>query len=550
MTGKNVLNSNNAGGAGQSRAVGLFLLKRYEEAVEAYDDLLRRDPDNIVFWLNKKICQIYLSPPDAAFFNDMLQRLNDLPAQGYLCLADVLSDLQRYEEAVVFANKAIEKDPDNVDACLLKSILLDNLDRFDEQYSFICTFYPRLKRDERVLCFLSYYAVLFWNMQQADYFLKKALKLNEPFVLQNNFFYVTLEAKNREEKIITYGAQALDDRTDNPTVWLALGKAYAALGQNKAVDETFEALSRLATIPDDIKLQWIGCLIEEKEFEKAFDLLSQISDFSEEYFLLVYSFLYEMHRSGQTQKAREKAYFWLSEDDPDPSIDFLCTAFLGEQTDMPAPLFFVKKISEIFAVRRLDQTKNKKKYFGTDLLDQALQSVKLPIGRSMSVLDIGCGTGAASSVLTDFSRPSGVLTGVDISDFILDFASDRQTYNELEESDIISFCSENTEKYDLVVGLDSLFFFSDLMPVFQSVNQALKPKGLFAFTVRASESKDDFIEDFSLDFHGYFKHNPDFVSACLNAAGFEELYRADGLLYRISKTQELHGHVFVAQKKA
>lgn len=170
MTEENVLNNNNAGGAGQSRAVGLFLLKRYDEAAAVYDALLRQDPDNIVFWVNKIICVLQYSEPDAAFFDDMLQRVSHLPAQGYLCLADVLYNLERYQESLVFINKALELDPDNIDACLLKARLLDISNRADELYQFICSFYPRLKRDERVLCFTAFYAALFWNMEQADYF--------------------------------------------------------------------------------------------------------------------------------------------------------------------------------------------------------------------------------------------------------------------------------------------------------------------------------------------------------------------------------------------
>ena len=170
MTEENVLNNDNADGAGQSRAVGLFLLKRYNEAAAVYDDLLRQAPDNIAFWVNKMICVLQYSEPDAAFFNDMLQQISRLPAQGYLCLADVLYNLERHEEALIFVNKALESEPDNVDACLLKARLLDISGRSEELYQFICSFYPRLKRDERVLCFAAFYAVLFWNMEQADYF--------------------------------------------------------------------------------------------------------------------------------------------------------------------------------------------------------------------------------------------------------------------------------------------------------------------------------------------------------------------------------------------
>lgn len=546
MTEENVLNNDNAGGAGQSRAVGLFLLKRYNEAAAVYDDLLRRDPDNIAFWVNKMICVLQYSEPDAAFFNDMLQRVSRLPAQGYLCLADVLYNLERHEEALVFVNKALESEPDNVDACLLKARLLDISGRSEELYQFICSFYPRLKRDERVLCFAAFYAVLFWNMEQADYFLKKALKINKYSVLQNNFFYISLAAKNQEEKIVSFGAKALDNRENNPVVWLALGNAYAVLGQNEAAGEAYETLSRLTEISDDIKLNWANVLIEEKKFEQAFDLLNQISDFSDTLFLLMRDVLFAMRRTGRENEAREKAVFWRSMRPENPDVNYLCTAFLGEKTNESAPLSFVRLINEVYAVEQAERAADRKKYFGPEILDRAVQALKLPIGRSMNVLDIGCGSGAAADILSDFSRPAGTLTGIDVSDIALDFAVDKQVYNELEETDLISFCSTDPEKYDLIAGLDSLFYFGDLTPVLTAVKTALKPGGIFVFTVRAAESG----RDFDLDIYGRFKQGSRFVSECITAAGLDEKYQAEELLYRKTETEEIYCHVFAVQKKA
>lgn len=544
MTEENVLNNDNADGAGQSRAVGLFLLKRYNEAAAVYDDLLRQAPDNIAFWVNKMICVLQYSEPDAAFFNDMLQQISRLPAQGYLCLADVLYNLERHEEALVFVNKALESEPDNVDACLLKARLLDISGRSEELYQFICSFYPRLKRDERVLCFAAFYAVLFWNMEQADYFLKKALKINKYSVLQNNFFYISLAAKNQEEKIVSFGVKALDDRENNPVVWLALGNAYTVLGQNEAAGEAYETLSRLTEISDDIRLNWANVLIEEQKFEQAFDLLNQISDFSDTLFLLMRDVLFAMRRTGRGNEAREKAVFWRSMRPENQDVNYLCTAFLGEKTNESAPLSFVRLINEVYAVEQAERAADRKKYFGPEILDRAVQALKLPIGRSMNVLDIGCGSGAAADILSDFSRPAGTLTGIDVSDIALDFAADKQVYNKLEEADLISFCSADPEKYDLIAGLDSLFYFGDLTPVLTAVKTALKPGGIFVFTVRAAEGG----RDFDLDIYGRFKQGSRFVSECITAAGLDEKYQAEELLYR--KTEEIYCHVFAVQKKA
>lgn len=375
---------------------------------------------------------------------------------------------------------------------------------------------------------------------------KKALKINKYSVLQNNFFYISLAAKNQEEKIVSFGVKALDDRENNPVVWLALGNAYTVLGQNEAAGEAYETLSRLTEISDDIRLNWANVLIEEQKFEQAFDLLNQISDFSDTLFLLMRDVLFAMRRTGRGNEAREKAVFWRSMRPENQDVNYLCTAFLGEKTNESAPLSFVRLINEVYAVEQAERAADRKKYFGPEILDRAVQALKLPIGRSMNVLDIGCGSGAAADILSDFSRPAGTLTGIDVSDIALDFAADKQVYNELEEADLISFCSADPEKYDLIAGLDSLFYFGDLTPVLTAVKTALKPGGIFVFTVRAAEGG----RDFDLDIYGRFKQGSRFVSECITAAGLDEKYQAEELLYRKTETEEIYCHVFAVQKKA
>ncbi len=548
MTEKTVLKEKGTEivGTGQSRAIALFLLKQYEEAAAVYDELLHQDPDNMTFWTNRIICVLHFSAPDASFFNDMLERVNRLPAQGYLCLADLLFQFGRYTEALVFINKTLEVDPDNVDACLLKADVLDVLNRPDELYQFICSFYPRLKRDERVLCYSAYYAALFWNMAQSGYFLKKALKINKFFVLQNNFFYSALAAKNQEKDIISFGAQALDVRNDNPAVWLALGNAYTFLGKNKDAASAYEALACLTEVPDDVKLNWAKVLIEEKKFEQAFDLLNQIDDFSDSLFLLMRDVLLEMRQTGLMKEAREKAVFWRAVQGQNPDVNYLCSVFSGEKTNEDAPLSFVKLINETYAVEQARRAADCERYLGPDILDQIVQALRLPIGRSMDILDVGCGSGAASAVLTDYSLPKGSLTGVDISSVALDLAMNRQVYDQLEESDLISFCSDTAEKYDLVVGLDSLYYFGDLTPVFTAIEKVLKPKGYFIFTVRVGDND----RDFDADIYGQIRHRSGFVSSCIKAAGFDERYQEEELLYKNKGTEGIRCDVFAVQKKA
>ena len=539
-------NQKTTNGAGQSRAVGLFLLKRYEEAIAVYDDLLQQNPTNITFWVNRSICRLQISLPDADFFNDMLKRVNDLPAEGYLCLANTLYDFGRYEESLIFINKAFELNPDNVDVCLLKARILDTLDRSEELYQFVCSFYPRLKRDERILCFVAFYAALFWNIVQSDYFLKKALKVNEYWTLQDQFFYSSLAATDQEKQVISFGLRALDVRLDNPFIWAALGDAYADLEENDNAIKAYETLSKLTEISDDVRLNWANVLIKEKEYQQAFELLKQISDFSDSLFLLIFNMLIEMRQLGKQKEAKEMASFWSMKQGKNADLNYFCKVILEEDQTQSAPLTFIKLINDTYALEQAVVAMDSKKYFGPDILNRVLQTLKIPIGYSMQVLDMGCGIGSMANVLTAYSRSKGALTGIDISGINLDLASEDQLYDTLEETDFNSFCSAQKDRYDLIVAMDSLYYFADLTPVFETVKESMKQKGSFVFTVRTEKTE----KDFSSDEYGKYRHNPKFVSVCLQKAGLEEQYQESSLLYKLSETEDVFCHLFAVQKKS
>ena len=542
---KDLTQKTTTGGSGQSRAVGLFLLGRYKEAAAAYDELLRQDPDNIVFWTNKVVCFLQMYKPDSVFFDQMLSHVNQLPAQGFLCLADVLNGLERREEALIFVNKALEIEPDNIEACLLKASLLENLDRSEELYLFVEAVYSRLKSDERILCLAAFYSALFWNMRQSEYFLKKALKVNKHAVLQSNLFYASLSAAGNDKKVAAFGAQALDEREDNPVVWLALGDAYVNLGHYAVAVDSYEKLSELTTVTDEIKLNWGRALLKEKRYEQAFDLLNQINDVSDDLFILMSEILFKMRQVGLRKEACEKASFWRLSRPLNVDIEYLCSAFLNDQETGSAPLTYVRLINDAYALEQAYQTANDKNYFGAAILDQILDKIKCPIGQSMNVLDAGCGTGAAADILKDVSRPKGCLTGVDISAIALDLASDRGVYDDLKEDDMLSYFNACDEEYDLIVCLNSLCYFSDLAVVFKAARKALKPNGIFIFTVLNSSSE----QAYSVDIYGCYSHNAEYVDRCLMAENFQKQHHLNDMLWKEKQGEKVYCDAFAVQKR-
>jgi predicted TPR repeat methyltransferase/Flp pilus assembly protein TadD len=148
-------------------------------------------------------------------------------------------------------------------------------------------------------------------------------------------------------------------------------------------------------------------------------------------------------------------------------------------------------------------------------IPEKLQPLLAATGRVFPrILDLGCGTGLAASMLASFG---GAPTGVDLSPRMLEKAKERGVYAELVEAEAVAFLSQAGEPFDLVVALDMLGYLGDLAPLFAGVAERLAPGGLFAFSFESGAG-----EDYRLSPAGRFAHDPAYVER-LSAERFEGL---------------------------
>jgi predicted TPR repeat methyltransferase len=98
---------------------------------------------------------------------------------------------------------------------------------------------------------------------------------------------------------------------------------------------------------------------------------------------------------------------------------------------------------------------------------------------SVSILDLGCGTGLAGIAFRDLAA---VLDGVDLSPAMIAKAHERAIYRTVEVGDIEDL-GKSHETYDIVLAADTLVYLGALDTVFDSVGAVLVPDGLFLFTI-------------------------------------------------------------------
>ena len=115
----------------------LFQLKRYEEALEAFDRALALEPDNHVIHGNRGVvlgtldCDVEaLESLDKALAGDP-NNIAALNGRG-----GVLIRLKRYDEAMASYDRALALDPDNADALGHRGLALAKLDHFEDALAY------------------------------------------------------------------------------------------------------------------------------------------------------------------------------------------------------------------------------------------------------------------------------------------------------------------------------------------------------------------------------------------------------------------------------
>jgi predicted TPR repeat methyltransferase len=175
-------------------------------------------------------------------------------------------------------------------------------------------------------------------------------------------------------------------------------------------------------------------------------------------------------------------------------------------------------------------------YRGPEILHRAVAAVLGAHPPPQAVIDLGCGTGLAARIFRPLARR---LDGVDLSAKMVEKARARGLYDALAVDEIGRYLARTPQAYTLAIAADVLIYFGDLAPVFAAVAGALKPGGLFAFTVEAEPGA-----DYRLTASGRYAHDDGYVRKTAEAAGFDVL-RATDEIVRKEKLQPVQSRCYV-----
>jgi len=107
------------------------------------------------------------------------------------------------------------------------------------------------------------------------------------------------------------------------------------------------------------------------------------------------------------------------------------------------------------------------------------------------ILDLGCGTGLCAPLLQPIARS---MAGVDLSPRMLEAAGRRGIYTRLAQQDVTAFLQASApQAWDIVVSTDVFIYIGGLEEVFAGTRRALRPGGLFGFSIETGEDGQDFV---------------------------------------------------------
>jgi predicted TPR repeat methyltransferase len=247
---------------------------------------------------------------------------------------------------------------------------------------------------------------------------------------------------------------------------------------------------------------------------------------------------------GEYDKAVAVCERWLAEEPDNPVARHTLASCSGRNVPSRAEDDYIETVFDNFAAS-FDKKLASLMYRAPWLVATMVEESAAEAGKTLDVLDAGCGTGLCGPLLTGYAAR---LVGVDLSAKMLDQARQRGVYDELVKGELTAHLASCCEAYDLIVSADTLVYFGALDEVVAAAARALRPEGSFVFTVEEIVGAPPGT-DYCLRPHGRFTHAQAYVERLLAAAGLQPVIRraelrleagapVDGLVVRADKVLE------------
>jgi predicted TPR repeat methyltransferase len=457
-------------------------------------------------------------------------------ARAWFTRGLALHQLGRYEEAIAAHGRALDLRPDLVEALNHRGRGLHVLERYEDA----------LRDYDRALALLPGFADVHNNRGSALTMLgrhpeaftsyQEALRLHPRFPEALFNVGLGLQTADRLEEALAHYEAALQVKPDYPEALL-----YRA-----------HVLQRLHRMPQVALASLDRALVLRPDWFEALDgranILGQLEQYAEaldnyDRALALRPRAAETHHNrghalrelGRLEEAAG-AYREAMRLGGDSSGGMFVLAALGEAPAPPvAPRDFIVSLFDRYADGFDDHLVGTLQYQAHERLCASILELR-PAG-AFDIADLGCGTGLCGPLLRPIARS---LAGVDLSPRMLQAAGRRGTYTALAEDDVSAFLRTSPPgSYDILVSTDVFIYIGDLQEVFAAAASAIRPQGLFGFSIETSETG-----DFVLLPTRRYAQSLAYIRRLAAEHGFEVL-REEPAMLRKERGADTAGHVIV-----
>lgn len=355
----------------------------------------------------------------------------------------------------------------------------------------------------------------------------------------NNLANTLLEVNQLDEAIAAFGS-AIALKPDFAEAHNNLGTAYWRRDRRKDAVDAFRRALSLSPRLTSASLNLTGAFLAAGSFAEALDAAVHALQFAPRDAQLHRSKALALVKLGRPDEARAAYEAALAIDPGSEVYRFELAAIAAGESTRTMPASYVRMIFDDYAAdfdRHLVGALEYRvpEFFLQDVL--ALPGEKERETRD--ILDLGCGTGLCA---VQFRPHATRIVGVDFAPRMIDAARARGVYDELVLGDMIPLLRERPAAYDLLLAGDLFLYVGELEALFAAVAAALRPGGLFACSIEASDGQDVLLRPTRR-----FAHSLAYVRRLAGASGLLERSAREVIL-RKDGNARIPGYIILLQR--
>lgn len=345
--------------------------------------------------------------------------------------------------------------------------------------------------------------------------------------------------RQQTEQALACMFHSLDRAPSNAHVWNTLGSMLIRAQRPEEAKLAYRKVTQLMPAKAEGWYNLGICLRDEGDVEGAIahlrEAISRQPDFFNAYGALA-TLLYQLGRLSESAEVYRQ---WAERDPSNAQARHMAAATSGVNVPERASEDYIRALFDSFATG-FDDSLGQLEYRAPQIIAHALTS-RAP-DAALDVLDAGCGTGLCGPLIRASCH---TLTGIDLSEKMLERARERGCYDELVVAELCAFMRARPITFDAVVSADTLVYFGELREPLQAAYSTLRPNGLLLFTLE--KLLNDSSADYRLEAHGRYAHSENYIRRALSDAGFE----LDALsleTLRQERLQDVPGFLVVARR--